>query len=487
MAAHSRRSRSRKPIERAVIYARVSKDDTGRGRSCKEQIDACTTDCEYEGWPVAATLMDNDRGASRHSKGERESFKRLPDVLRPGDVLVVWEPSRITRDMKAFGSFCDLLAEREVRLYYNTRTYDMDDDDDRNYVWQDILDGAKQAGKTRKRVLRSMEANVKDRKQHGRQPPGYAIERDPRTGKPTKRKVDLEQARILRIAADRALQGESMRSISRDLAEEWLSAGGRGFEPRDVKRFLTSPTTFGFRVHYGEVVGEGDWEPAVDPKLYPQLTSLLGDPKRLTQRGSEPRWLLSSIARCGVCLEMGEPGIIDHKKARSLRHGDAYYCRKFNHVARDMERVDRFVQELLLRLFEQPETLAKLEAKDDSGGAVDADLALIEQLRGEIATFMRDASKTRMSALTVAQYVEPLQDQIDAATRRVNSAGAVVDPALRRVLGPNARAEWASMTIPEQRDTIRAAAQVTIVRVGKQGRFSPIGVEVYPVSLLTTR
>ncbi|MGV9540856.1 recombinase family protein [Nocardia beijingensis] len=487
MAAHSRRSRSRKPIERAVIYARVSKDDTGRGRSCKEQIDACTDNCEYEGWPIAATLMDNDRGASRHSKGERESFKRLPDVLRPGDVLVVWEPSRITRDMKVFGDFCDLLAEREVRLYYDERTYDMDDDDDRNHVWQDILDGAKQAGKTRKRVMRAMEANLKDRKQHGKQPPGYVIERDPRTGKPTKRKVHLEQARILRIAADRALQGESMRSISRDLAAEWMAADGRSFDARDVKRFLTSPTTFGFRVHYGEIVGEGNWEPALDPKLYGPLTSLLNDPKRLSQRGSEPRWLLSSIARCGVCLEMGEPGVIDHKRARSLRHGDAYTCRKYNHVARDMEKVDRFVQELLLRLFEQPETLAKLEAGDDGGSAVDADLALIEQLRAEIATFVRDAAKTRMSALTVAQFVEPLEDQIDAALRRVNSAGAVVDPALRRVIGPNARAEWADMTIPERRDTIRAAAQVTIVRVGKAGRFSPIGVEVYPVSLLTTR
>jgi hypothetical protein len=411
----------------------------------------------------------------------------LPDVLRSGDVLVVWEPSRITRDMKVFSDFCDLLAQREVRLYYETRTYDMEDDDDRHHVWQDILDGAKQAGKNRKRVLRSMEANVKDRKPHGRQPPGYMIERDPRTGKPTGRKVHLEQARILRIAAERALQGESMRSLSRDLADEWIAADGRSFEPRDIKRFLTSPTTFGFRVHYGEIVGEMPGEPAVDPKLYGPLTSLLNHPGRLSQRGSEPRWLLSSIARCGVCLEMGEPGVIDHKRARSLRHGDAYYCRKYNHVARDMERVDRFVQELLLRLFERPETLAKLDAGDDGGAAVDADLALIDRLGKEIEKFIADASKTRLSALMVARYVEPLQDQIDAARSRVNSATAPIDPALRRMLGPNARAEWAGMTISERRATIRAAAQVTIMRVGKQGRYSDIGVEVYPAPLLTMR
>jgi hypothetical protein len=128
-----------------------------------------------------------------------------------------------------------------------------------------------------------------------------------------------------------------------------------------------------------------------------------------------------------------------------------------------------------------------LEAGDDSGAAVDADLALIDRLDKEIEKFVEDASKTRLSALTVARYVQPLQDQIDAARRRVNSASALIDPALRRVLGPNARAEWEDMTIPERRDTIKASAQVTIVRVGKQGRFSPIGVEVHPVSLLTTR
>lgn len=179
--------------------------------------------------------------------------------------------------------------------------------------------------------------------------------------------------------------------------------------------------------------------------------------------------------------------MIDHKKARSLRHGDAYTCRKYNHVARDMEKVDAHVQELLLQLFEDPETLAALNARDNGGGSVDADLAMIEELRADIERFMADASKTRMSALTVAKFVEPLEAQIDAAVRRVKSVRVSLDPALREIVGPNARAEWARMSIERRRRTIKASAQVTIVRVGKAGRFSPVGVEVYPVSLLTTR
>lgn len=55
--------------------------------------------CERNGWPVAEVLTDNDRSATRFAAKDHPQYARLSEVLRPGDVLVVWEPSRAGRPM----------------------------------------------------------------------------------------------------------------------------------------------------------------------------------------------------------------------------------------------------------------------------------------------------------------------------------------------------------------------------------------------------
>lgn len=486
-----RRSAALKAIARAIIYVRVSKDEAG-GRSCREQVDSCTDDCEYEGWTIGLVLQDNDRGASRHSKREREEFLKLPGVLQRGDVLVVWEPSRITRDMSEFGIFCELMAARGVLLYYDGRVYDMNDDDDRHQVWQDILDGAKQNGKTRKRVLRAMSTNQKNRMPHGKKPPGLRIVRDERTGKPIGREIDPGQARVLRKAAERVLDDESCRSVARDLAPAWAAAGGGRFDARDVKRFLTNPTTFGLYHHNGEIDGKGEWPEVLDPELFTPLCALLNAPDRLLHRGSEPKWLLSCIARCGVCVAMGERGIVHHKGPnKKYRKPDCYVCCKYNHIGRNMDRVDAHVTELLMRLLEDPQTLRKLTAKDRAGReSIDMEMATVAELRTEIDTFVADARKTRMSAAVVAAYVVPLEDDIKAAQARIDALTMPMNPVLKGAVGSDARQRWfgtdteEGYSIERKREIIRAAMDITLVRVPKRGRYTEVGVEVRPVGML---
>ncbi|WP_433568087.1 recombinase family protein (plasmid) [Nocardia sp. CA-151230] len=477
MSARARRSPV--AILRAIIYARVSKDDSARGRSCEEQIEECTRDCVEEGWEIAEILADNDRGASRHSRRERENWKRLPRLLQSGDVLVVWEPSRLTRDMKAFGDFCDMCARIGVRLYYDGRIWDLNDDDDRNRVWQDILDGAKQVGKTRKRVLRAMEANAKANKAHGRIAPGYMLVRDPETGKVVKRVPHPVRGPIIAEAARRVLNHESRRSVAKDLAPRWKAAGGSGqFGINDVTRYLRSPTTYGMRGNYGEIRGRGDWEPLVDPELYRQILAVLDAGP--TWRSTEPRYLLSYLAKCGLCLEQGLPG--DVKRMRSARGDDRYQCADFGHVSRTIQRTDSHVEEVLLRLLENPETAAQLVADDNEPGySVDAELAAIEQMRADIAAFIKGAAKTRMSADAVAAYVEEVESQIREAEKRVGSASG--DPVLDEFMGPNARELWAAADMNKKRYVLRHTVLVVINRlIGGPGfRDGSIGVTVRPL------
>lgn len=477
MQARGRRSPA--AILRAIIYARVSKDDSSRGRSCEEQIDECTRDCVDEGWEIAEVLADNDRGASRHSKREREQWKRLPRLLKAGDVLVVWEPSRITRDMKDFGGFCDMCARLGVLLYYDGRLWDLNDDDDRNRVWQDILDGAKQVGKTRKRILRAMEANARANKAHGRIAPGYMLVRDPETGKVLRREPHPVRGPLLAEAARRVLNHESRRSVSRDLEPRWKASGGGGFTVNDLTRFLRSPTTYGMRGNYGEIRGRGDWEPIVDPALYREIVAILDSGPRWRSTG--PKYLLTGIATCAVCVEQGEPGKIRRQKTE--RGDDHYCCEVYNHVTRTIMRTDKHVEEVLLRLLENPATAAQLLADDGAPGySVDADLALIDQLRADIAAYVKDAAKTRMSAVAVATYVEELESQIADAEKRIGAASE--DPILDKFRGSNVRQIWADADMVDKRYVLRNTVSVVIHRLTDDGgriRQKGIGVTVRPM------
>jgi site-specific DNA recombinase len=490
-AMTARLRRSTPKIIRAIIYARVSKDDGKRGRSPEEQIDSCTEDCRYEGWPVGETLEDNDRGASRQSKREREQWNRLPDTLRRGDVLVVWEPSRITRNMAEFSWFCDLLAERGVPVYYDGRLYDMDDDDDRNTVWQDILDGAKQVAKTRKRVLRAMTANLSDNRAHGKAAPGYEIIYE--RGESVGRRPVPAQRTVLRTAARRVMdQGGavSMSALSRELEADWRAGGGTGaFGGRDLTRFLTNPTLFGYRIHDGRIAGKGTWEPVLDPEWYPSITAILTAADRLTHRGSEPKWLLTSIAQCGVCVSLGEKGKIDHKIHRSSRpsekHADLYVCAEFSHVARNMKRVNDHVEMFLMQLLEREDAKALLLARDEEGQvSMEQELAQIDLLRRELDQYVRDAARTRMSATAVSVYVEQTEADIAAAQDRVNARMARVDPVLLELAGPGAWGRWKARTVEEKRGVLRSCLSVVIVPVQRRGRYSDVGVEVYPRGVL---
>ncbi len=472
-------------IARAVIYARVSKDEA-RGRSCREQIKSCEDDCRHEGWPVGEALADNDRSASRHARRERENFKKLPDILRRGDVLVVWEPSRITRNMAEFSPFCDMLAARDVPMYYDGRVYDMNDDDDRNQVWQDILDGAKEVGRKRKRILRAMAANRDDLKAHGKRSAGQRIIRDAATGEAIGRAVEPREAAVLRKAAEMALDGESTRNISRTLAPEWAAAGARGsFSDRAVKRILTNPTTFGMRVHEGVVIGVGDFEPVLDPELMPQLIKALSRP--VFHHGVGVAHLLTGIAVCGPCVEAKEPGKIAFIRSKNRKGYEtrSYYCAERKHVSRMEKRADAHVQEVLMRWFEVPDVHAALLAQDESGRtAVDHELAIISELRAEVKAYMIQAARTRMSAEATAVYVEETEALIQAAQDRIVRATASVDPLVLDSFGPDARAKWNERSLEEKRLILKSTARVTFHRVPNRGPKADIGITVE--SLLRT-
>lgn len=64
-------------------------------------------------------LTDNDRSATRFAIKDRPQYPRLSEVLRPGDVLEVWDPSRAGWSMNYYVDLDPLYTDRQVMRSHN--------------------------------------------------------------------------------------------------------------------------------------------------------------------------------------------------------------------------------------------------------------------------------------------------------------------------------------------------------------------------------
>ncbi|MDF3309806.1 recombinase family protein [Rhodococcus sp. T2V] len=455
---------------RAVIYTRVSADHSKRARSPEEQEAEIRAVCERNGWTIAEeVLSDNDISASRHSRKDRPAYRRLKELLRPGDVLVTWAASRAQRDLEAYVDLRNLCAERGVLWCYSGKVYDLTDRTDRMATgFQAIID-EDYSDAVREAALRAQRANAREGVAHGKIPYGYRALRNPDTGTIVKRVPHPEQAPIVREIARRMLAGEAMYAIATDLNRRGVPtarAAKQGWTASVISHMIRRPVYAGLRVHKGEVTSVGNWEPLIERQDHDVLAALLGDPTRLTHRGVEPEHLLSGIATCGVC-----GGRI--RRTRSVRKNKAgvvigdyaqYSCIKFC-VKRRQEPVDAMVTEVVLTWCEthsSPDDLADPQAAEA--------LVQARELRARLDKVVARYAAGEISDGTLATLEATLMPQIRAAERRGKVA---VDPVVVDLLGAGARARWEGMSMTLRRVVVAALVSVTINKAPPGNTFRP--------------
>ena len=424
---------------RALIYARVSSDPRGRGRSVDEQVDESVAWAEREGWDVVETVRDENRSASKRAKRAREGWARVHDVLVGGavDVLVTWEASRAQRDLDAYLELRQLCVDHGVRWAYSGAVYDLSDRTDRFRTGLDALVAEDEAERTRERVLRAMRSNATKGRPHGRIPFGYRRVYHEHTGELIRQEPDPEEAALVREAARRFLAGESTRSIANDFNQRGLAPphSGRGWDLTRVRRILTNPTMAARRVHRGEVVGVGDWPAILDDATFDALAARFADPTRRTTRRSPTVRLLSGVARCGTCggpMVMTKQGGFVDGRGRHRRVRRSYACRYKHCVSRDMKMLDAYVTAVVIERLSRPdarEAIAGAAPDPITSEALDEAANLQRQLDDAITEF----TAGNLTAATLGRIEADLLPKIADAEKRGRVAGlptAAADVAL---------------------------------------------------------
>ncbi len=456
-----------------AIYTRVSLDSRGTARSVQEQESECRAWAEREGWEVLGVWCDNDVSASRFSRKARPQWQALTERLERGgvDVLLVWEPSRATRDRRVWATLAALCEERGIKLGSNGRLYDLDDPEDAFQLDLHFSLATRESGTTRKRVQRATRSSAAAGRPHGKVPYGYRREyREGRNGPQLAAQVvHDEQAAVIREAARRVMSGEALYAVANDLNERGVPAPrGARWDPTQIRRLCVSPTYIAKRTHKGQVVAEGTWPAILDERTHYACVTRLTDPKRRTNEGRGARHVLSGLARCGVC-----GGSMVLQKNRGFL---AYLCREGFHVSRKQEHVDDFVSAVVVARLARPDLLELLAADSgDDGASAAATEAAEKQVR--LDGFYDAAAAGELTPAALARIEAKLLPEIESARRR--AVRVAPSPLLLEVTGTDAERRWAGLSLEQRREVIDLLCEVRILPVGRGRRtFDPLSVAI---------
>lgn len=450
--------------KRGAIYCRISDDREGKQLGVQRQEQDCRQLAETLGVTDLTLYVDNDIGASGRSKKRRPAYEQMLDQAEAGelDLILAYSNSRLTRRLLEFEHLIQLYERKGVKI----RTVVSGEDDlstadgrmtARIRASVDAAEAERAAERVTRAALQRAELGGGN---GGTRPFGWqAADRT---------KLDPAEHAVITEVAARLLRSESARSVAADLnAREVPTVKGARWSPTALVGMMTNPRLAGVRVHKGEIVGMGDWEPALPETTVKQLERLLRDPARRISTTNRPRNLLTGIALCGECDRPVAVKVVTQAgRPRRAR----YHCAHCG-LWRTKEPVDEYVTGVILEYLEQ--------AGDAPPSDVDPEaIERVEKLRTRIkATQAAYALDDAMDPEDLLAAIRPMKDRLrheEAAIRRVTRS-----PIVMATAGPGAEAKWERLTFEARRAIISELLEVRLLR-GVRGRrgFDPASVEL---------
>ncbi len=454
---------------RVAVYCRISDDRTGQGLGVERQRDDCAALATGKGWEVTRTFTDND--CSAYSGKPRPGYLAMMRAIVDNhvDVVLAWHPDRLHRSPVELESFIDTVEAHGVRVEtVQAGRYDLGTPSGR-FMARTLGNGARYESEHKsERVRRALEQNASKGTRHGRRAYGWQPSYDTESGQ-RRDVIDPAEAAVVRRIADAIIAGESLRNVTKALNDDGIpSPTGKAWAKGMVRHLVLRERNAGLRVHHGEVIGDGAWEPILARGRWEQVRAVLNDPQRRTSTSSAAVHLLSGIARCGACGAT--------MRGAMNRTTASYRCSGPGCVSRNRRDVDELVTAVVLARLALPDAVA-LTVTDTS----DERRQAAEEARGLLARLDRaadDYADGKIDARQLERITARLRPQIQAAEARAR----VVDdsPLLDGLAGNDRAAEvWATLSLTRRRAVIDLLLEIRVMRASQGAReFDPELVEI---------
>jgi site-specific DNA recombinase len=493
-------------VGHVALYLRISKDRNGRaeGVAIQERQGRRYAVAQWPDLPIEV-YSDNDITAADRDV-YRPGYEKLRDAIRRGDVEQLWavEQSRLERTEVGWFNLAAELVAGGVEALHTKR--------DGIVYAQDTVAGIKavlNAGEVRtlrKRVNDALDERAADGRPPGGTAFGYTrfvapgefatVEVD---GKKHKTLLIVpEQAEAAQWSAEALLDGKSLTTVVNELRARGVpTARGGAWELATVRSMLLSPTIAGLRVHRGEVIGRGNWEPILDETTWRQVRAVLQTPtvtvtdprgrpveaSRRRLRAARRYLLTSGLARCGRC---GAALIAQQRRGRTPGSRPGYFCHSSrggcNGIGILAEPLEEHVVEFALRWATSPEVIKAKDAArvraDEEGRDLLGDLALIEQRQHRAEDRLVDGTLDKPAYDRQARRLRDERRDVERRLARIRADGPTYRSHIEEV-----RARWGELTIEEQRRVMTDLLRVVVIRPAKPGtrRFDPDRVAIAPV------
>lgn len=501
---------------RAVLYARVSHDPDGNGRSVSEQLTEGHKVIDRNDWECVAVYQDNNASASKYGNDARPEWAKLEADLYAGkfDVLVVWEPSRATRDRSAWAALAYACEVRNVKICVSGKVYDLSDPDDAFTLDIFYASAYRESAQTRKRVQRTMTATAqKGRPGPGKAPYGYRRVYDMATGtviafEPDEkiRQAELidgdavtvttyNPAGIVRNMFADILTGVTAYSIARELNAKGIPNPrtlnaienhpererkySPHWDPNMIRRMLANKAYLGQRQHRGKTMAENTWTALVEPETFYAVANeqvrrrrrFLGTEGRM--RPALARHLLTRIAICNHCDRGMQSTTSGGKPGYRCRFGSSFIVEP---------HLDHYVVSYVLDWLTTESNLTQLQGDAEIASEVATARGEVERLTAELAKAKEMMNADLIDLDDYANRRAKLLPQIEAAEHRARTSG--LPSVLRGVAGPDAALTWRRLELTAQRDIIRALVEIRVKPAGRGNKGIPIEDRVVLTKLL---
>ena len=470
------------------------------------------------GWVLHRVIIENDMVRSADGKlRPATAFKRrkitTPSgrrelrVIRPGfrnellgdfeagraNAVVAEDLDRLFRDPRDLEDFIDIAQEKSVwaRSLSGSLTFtDGGTDAEIDMARMMVTMANKQSRDTARRVREGRERNWGASYQGGRRPFGYAPETDTEH---LHRKLLIvpSEADLIQKWADQILnQGISLKAILREIHQNDIpSASGGKWNGRTLKQVLTKPTVAGLAAHTSRIKDEttGEtrkvttlkpaeaWDAILDEDTWKKLCEKLNNPPAGTNRGNEPKHLLTGIATCGVCNDGTSVRV---NGSGTLRGKRGYQCENIAHIHRNIELADAWVERNVTAYISRyGAVVLKPEPRED----VDADALRAEakELRMRQNEQLDLHSEGLIDKSQLQRKLREFKDRLDAIEAQLAQSDQP-DPLPEFRRHGETRRIWYSLPLARRRAILRQLVDVKIDKTNKRGAgFDEDSVQIF--------
>ncbi|MGW1670318.1 recombinase family protein [Streptomyces sp. NPDC002324] len=466
---------------RVAVYTRISRDDEGDGLGVARQREDCERLADLRGWVVAKVYQDNDVSAFKRNVRRPEFELMLSDLADSLiDGVVAYDLDRLARQPKDLERLIDLYDEHKRRMFATvTNDVNLGTADGRTMARIMVAFANKSSHDASRRIQRKhLELARQGKSSGGPAPYGWL-----KGGI----KVDPEAAEHIRAAQQQLLAGVRIGTIRTDWQKRGLGhprEGTKRMAHHHLEHMLTNPRLCGYRTYRGEVLlGEdnqpviGEWETINTVEEWEAVRAVVAERKQKDPgRTFARKYLLSGIARCGLCHTKIRGQVNRKWKPGSRAAKFTYQCSVANggcgKVGRVGEPVDEVVVSLVLA--EQRERAAVSSVVPAEQWPKAVELAAVEADLTELTQAAKAQKITVSTLLLLLPDLERRRDELKLERGRCNKERHQAD-ALTADIGEDFR----SLPIERQQALILHSLSAVLIHPAGRGRckFDPSLIE----------